>query len=366
MTGNFKHDLGPRRHWPLRLLALAILFVNGAALRAAEADRPPPSFRHLAPLASVAEASRAAGVALEGWAPYAAREQLAPGDGVTAVVSLIKGDNLRQWLLDVAAGATTAEEQARPDQTVVRYSATGHEFNFNAGRAAVNIRMIGPLRESDAGRRAAREPAVRQHRMLVSADYLALGLDRFTAAFIRLAQFKPADPSHPPQVKVNFADTPFPAATVADAKKAAEEVGFTAADERAILGASLALPEFVRLASSTPGLRDLFFSIIDVPWWSIIRNRQVALGTHFLPGMKELDPVAWGLPASEKVYALPCLLLINEKPALLFQLAVVAPRPPLTVCAGIVGFAGSAPDGTGPVLTLQVVSTRVEQKPAGS
>jgi len=51
----------------------------------------------------------------------------------------------------------------------------------------------------------------------------------------------------------------------------------------------------------------------------------------------------------------PYLLRLNGEPALLFQLAVTAPRPPLLVSAGIVGLAAGRPDGRGPVLTLQVV-----------
>jgi len=77
-----------------------------------------------------------------------------------------------------------------------------------------------------------------------------------------------------------------------------------------------------------------------------------------LPKVRELEAAPWGLPEPDKIYAMPLQLDINGKPGLVFQLAVTKPRPPLTVCAGAVGFAAGPVNGKGPVLTFQIVSTR--------
>ena len=72
------------------------------------------------------------------------------------------------------------------------------------------------------------------------------------------------------------------------------------------------------------------------------------------------EAAEWGAVAdgAGEVYALPMQLRLNGQPALLFQMAVVTPRPPLLMSAGIIGLVATRPDGKGPVLMLRVVATR--------
>ena len=111
-------------------------------------------------------------------------------------------------------------------------------------------------------------------------------------------------------------------------------------------------------------------SVLEVPWWSILRSGGKAPRIEIdmeatLSSVRQLDAAGWGLGASAKVYAYPFQLDLNGKPALLCQLAVVPPQPPLLVSAGIIGLAAGRPDGKGPVLTLQVIASRVAvEKPA--
>jgi len=98
-------------------------------------------------------------------------------------------------------------------------------------------------------------------------------------------------------------------------------------------------------------------TVVDLPWWAIVMHGgKLNVDLHALPFDRKLGAAQWGVHGQD-VYASSYLLLINDKPALLFQLALTAPKPPLTVCAGIIGFAAVAPDGKGPVLTFQVVAS---------
>jgi hypothetical protein len=74
-----------------------------------------------------------------------------------------------------------------------------------------------------------------------------------------------------------------------------------------------------------------------------------------------LTTAGWGLPADPPVYALPATLTINNHPALKLTLLVTAPRPPLLVCGGIVGFLAENPAEAETYLTLRIVSAHYGQ-----
>ncbi len=360
MPGDFKHDLpagaGAPGHRPgcVRRAWLALFLTAAVTGFAAE----PPAYRHVAPLPAIRQAAAAAGLACEGLPPPAAREKMAPGDGVTVLVSLSKGAKLQQWLIDLAMAEPRAGDPLRTPNSARLYTSTGREFRFDGGSATIALAMLGPLAADAAGRKAATAPEVRRLRTHVSADYLALGLERVPAMMVAMRARRQREPNLP-RGAMSIADQPFPAEVVARDAKTAGVLGGTAADERAAIGSMLALQEFLQLASRTPGIQDVLMSVLDIPWWAIIRSGgKLNFNLEGLPMERELSPADWGLPASEKVYSSPFLLSINGKPALLFQLALVAPKPPLTVCAGIIGLAAGAPDGTGPVLTFQVVAAR--------
>jgi hypothetical protein len=58
-------------------------------------------------------------------------------------------------------------------------------------------------------------------------------------------------------------------------------------------------------------------------------------------------------------------LKINGELSLVTQLAVLAPRPPYQTSAGAVALVASRPNGKGPVLTLELISTRAAEAAVG-
>jgi hypothetical protein len=332
-------------------------------------SRQPPDFRQLAPLPSVREAAHAAQFALEDLASPVSREGLRPGDSVTALVTLSEGKELKQWLIEVAAVVPSEKEKKAVTRSTRLFTSSGYEFNFGSGCAALEIRMFGPLREDDTGRKAATAPEVKRRRIVTSSDFLALGLERMPALILRKRAAEAANPSLSEGI-FDIGSQLFPRAVTEANRKRMEAHGIAEADERAAAGCTLALSEFFRITSNTPGLQDVLKSVIDVPWWSILRSGGKEPETEInmaptISSVRQLDGTRWGLGASAKVYSLPFQLDLNGKPALLCQLAVVPPQPPLLVSAGIIGLAAGRPDGKGPVLTLQVITSRVAiEKPA--
>jgi len=367
MPGDFKHDLPRAAGLPGRRLRAAVVGWLALALAsglfgAKDAVPPLPEFRRLEALPAIREAGAAARMAGAGWPAPVARDRLEPGDGVTVLVSLTKGTTLQQWLIDLAIATPRAGDPLRKPNAARLYTSTGHDFRFDGGNATIEITMVGPLRAGDAGGKAAKAPEIKRQRVNVSVDYLALGLERVPAKMIEIKARRQREPNLP-HGDLSVRGQPFPADVVARDGKSAAALGISSDDERSIIGSVLALQEFLQLASRTPGLQDVVMSVLDVPWWSIIRSGgRLNFDLEGLPLERELDAAAWGLPATTKAYASPFRLHINGQAALVFQLALVAPRPPLTVSAGIIGLAAVAPDGKGPVLTFQVIGGRMGEK----
>lgn len=339
--------------------------IMAGAAWAADGPPSPPEFRRLPPLPVVEQAANAAKIPLTGWREAAGRDVLRIGDAVIALVSVSEGQNLEQRILVLESAAPNAvmTKKQPGDRQARLYSSSGYEFVFGSERIEMEVTMVGPLKAADAGKKAATAPAVQRRRIGVAGDYLSLGLDRIPATALRVRAAKAADSSLPTGA-LNIAPAPFPAEKTGPARAVAEKVGITEADERALAGSVLSLVEFFQITAQTPGLQDVLKSVLDVPWWSILRSggKMPQISFDALPGHRELVAGDWGLPADTKIYSYPLLLNLNDKPALLFQLAVVAPRPPLRVSAGIVGLAAGRPNGKGPVLTLQVVATRTAEE----
>jgi len=291
--------------------ACCVLIAAGAlalSLRsiAAEATRntppPIPSFRQLAPLASVQAAAQAAQIALDGIAPPVEQANMSEGDTVTALVSLTSGTKLQQWLIALTAVQPTEKEKQQRGQAMVFYSSSGHELRFESESAALAIQSIGPLTQADAGRKASTAPAVKRARTRVAADFLALGLDRPPAMSERTKKKRAEDPSLP-SGGLEIGMKPFPPDVIERARVATEAVGITEADERALVGSLLALIEFFQIASKTSGLQEVVMSVIDVPWWSIIRSggKMPGLNLELIENQPRIDAKPWALPTPSDV-----------------------------------------------------------------
>lgn len=360
MAAHFKLDLprlthgrrcGRGRRLGIAFIAAAVAIGARGAEKRAEWTRPPPDFKQTAPTAEVRAAAETAGIKLEPMAGLVERDGLQPGDGLIALVTLTDGAELKQWVILLETVLPTEKERKLPERRMRFFSGTGYEFRFGSSRAALELRVLGPFAKGS------RRSDSKNQRVVVSADYLALGLDRMPAAMERVRAAMANNPALP-RGGLEFAERPFPPSQHAASRKAAESVGLMEADERAAAGTAVALIEFFQIAMRTPGLQEVLKSVLDVPWWSIVSSggKMPGIGFDGLRFSKKLSVSPWGLPASVEVYASPWLLRLNGEPALLFQLAVTRPRPPLLVSAGIVGFAAGRPDGKGPTLTLQIVS----------
>ncbi len=319
--------------------------------------RPPP-----APAVQVA--AQAAKMNLGGLAAPAARGPLQQGDQVTALLTLTEGKKAKQWVIELTVDELTEAERKRPFQSATLFTTTGHEFKYGGGRAALKIRILGPLDATGGGQKKEKIPAIQERRITVSADYLALGLDQVAAGNARLAALQKQNP----KLKAgpySISDTPHLPATLA-AEKAKPKDGIienTEAEARAFGGAMLALQEFFTTAQRTPGLQDVLMSVLDVPWWAIVRNGgKLEIDFNNLPLVLPIPAADWGLPKEERVEGVAYLMGLNGKPTLLVLMAVTAPRPPLMAGAGIVGFAACAPNGKGPMLTMEIVSSRAAEE----
>lgn len=351
-----------------RTMSLLVWLCLGFS-RAAAAEPLPkpfvPEFDFPPPLAAVTAIAAEHGVPLSGFDASVERATaLRPGDQVTAVVSLLEDKDLTQWLISVRCAELTAQEMKEPPlQTWTVHTNTGTEVFLSAKRAALAIRVLGPFSRK-SGEESSKSVTDQQARVTVNADYLTLGLDRACEAVMSVNEAKIKDPTLPP-VEWAARQKPFPPEVVEPTRKTARSIGLTPERERALVGANPALQEFFHLISRTPGLQDILKNVIDVPWWTVIKQRgkvaasvapQYNLAAHLAPG----DPLLMG--TRESGYTLPYVLFIGGKSALTGKLAVITPQGPLQVSAGILGVAAVAPNGEGPRVMLQVVSARAGVK----
>ena len=341
------HHLLRWHRCPALALGLALL-ASGA--RGDEPAYVAPPFRFSKPWPVVLRAATAAQMPVSDMATPATRQDLRPEDQVTALVSHRDDTGARQWLVQLVNNALKAKERTLQQKPLRLYTNTGHEIVFTSDTAAIAIHVLGPFSANGQV-----PPEDHWSGTLANAQFLAFGLDRTCATLARLRR-------DDPEKHFNFSINaqPFRNIDLAANQRAAAERGFTLDDERAIAGAVPALVGFFQIVSRPPGLDSILFSVLDVPWWSIVRHagKPPTINFVFLAPPTELDPQPWGLPAGTRCYAQQLLLQLNQQPALVCQIAVTAPRPPLLVSAGIIGIAATRPDGKGPRLMIRVIATR--------
>lgn len=322
-----------------------------------------PDFEFAPPLEVVKVAAATHGLALERIDPAIdAEPSLQPGDRVTALVSLRRGQELTQWLIEATGVELNATEKAKPPlPSRTFYSNAGTEIVLGGTRAALALRVLGPFERTAAGREDGQKSTEQKNRVMVNADFLSLGLNRGCEAVLAVNAAKRKDPSLQP-LPWTMRLKPFPAEEAEAGRKKALALGLTPERERATAGAVPALREFFHIISSTPGLQEILKGVIDVPWWTVIkRGGDAPIG--LMPQFRYTEEISAESPLARgqagQVYTVPFLLSIGGKPALVGNLAVVNPQRPLLACAGIVGVAACAPDGTGPRVMLQLISAHL-------
>jgi hypothetical protein len=334
---------------------------------------PLPEFCFPLPAPVVEQAAQKAGIALAGFDAPAGRSELRRGDTITALVDLVEGRTVRQWVVVIVGKDLTEEEKRGPLPEAIRlFTSTGNEYKFASERAAVAIHTLGPYRVSEKNERAAsRQAKDTWSGTLVDPSYLGLGFDQVCRLDVRVAEVSRRMVEATRQdVTFNFsaAPVPFSADKIAAAKASLRKFALTAAEERAMVGSVPALYAFFGIVLNTPGLQDVLSCVVDIPWFSILAHggKMPRADIRTTGGGQRLNSSQWGLPANQEVYSSPFELHLNGKAALICQLAVVEPRPPLLTSAGIVGLAAHRPDGKGPQLMIRVLSARCAQEPAPS
>jgi hypothetical protein len=340
--------------------ALAALVASGSCCPAAEpalkpVEPPLPQFRQIAAMPGVQAAAKKAGIVLDGISAPVDRAKMQPGDSATFLASLTDGKKLTQWVvaLRVAVLPEKLRGEARPEKIV--YSNTGHVFHFTENKAGVQIFVLGPFKAPDQEKTEAKRKQV-----VITEEMLAAGLNGLPIFSLKMKAMRNNPAAKGKTLNISLRPQPFSEAQIDADRQMAAFFGVTESDERALAGTAPALMQFFSLITATPGLTGMLKSVIDLPFWSLLSSGlKPRIDLNSIPFEKEISQEGWALPMETKIFALPLELRINGKPSLLCQLAVIDPRPPFQTSAGVIGLAAGAPDGKGPVLTLQLVSARV-------
>lgn len=249
---------------------MAVILCVGSVFAAAEPVFP----RHEKgqPGAAIWEYARSRKIPLEGGGQAAIDTSgLRERDCCIVLVTLRDRRKETQWLVDFTVGVMTAKEQeelaAADTSGVTLYTSTGSELTFGQEPVAMNVVVAGPL-ATDEPRvdRAVKRVVLNETRFVVNGEFLGLGLDRAALTIMRLR-----DESG----KVGFGmrtGTPFPEEETGPNRARLEDRGVTLEDERAMGGAVPALFEVFGIAAKTPGLREILFKVIDVPWWALVKS----------------------------------------------------------------------------------------------
>jgi hypothetical protein len=309
------------------------------------------------PFPEIQKAARTMRIPLAGMKPGTDTNTLAPGNSITALITLHqKGHHLTQWLVyfEVVAGTNSA----KPEKPMALYNSMGHKFEFVGSPATFSIRTVGPYVDSDSfwG-----NPVPKDKRANASIDgsFLALGLDKGAAAIYRVNQDKYKDES----TNFDFFVSPKPPGTreIARNRKLAVALQITPAEERALAAWYPAIFSYFSSVGETPNLETILLKVLNFPsLWSIVKHGGITAGIWF--DMDDVRPITlpshWNLPGNAPAYTLPMSVELNKQPAIKATLLITDPHPPLLACGGIVGFIAVNPTDSQNYMTLRVISAR--------
>ncbi|MBC7368139.1 MAG: hypothetical protein H7343_15225 [Undibacterium sp.] len=235
----------------------------------------------------------------------------------------------------------------------ISYSNTGHIFHSTENKAGVRIYVLGPFKAPDQ-----EKAEIKRKQVMITEELLAAGLNGLPIIGLKMRGMQMNPAAKIKTVNISVRPKPFPEDQIEADRQTAALFGITESDERALAGTGPTLMQFFSLITATPGLTDMLKSVIDVPFWSILNSGlKPNIDLRTIPFEKEITGERWSLPLATKIFALLLEPRIAGKSSLLCQLAVIDPRPPFQTSAGVIGLAAGAPDGKGPVLTLQLVAT---------
>lgn len=304
------------------------------SVRAGKALQPPNLPALLPPQPALVDYAAAHGLALRG-VDQTARSTLGlPGDSVTALISLREGQSLKQWLVQLQLARPT--DQERKDNAVPesKVNVNGHDYRFSGGSPlALDIRIAGPF---VAGKKP--PTGEKRARTLVPPNFLALGLDEASRILIS-------------------AVNPSPKTAETSAPASASPPVLSPQEERTVGGMFPALITFFNAAQTTPGIREIMWTVLDLPSaWSLVKHGgKIVPGFTFGENISEVEQTAWAFP-DHRLFYLGLNLTLNEQPALQVSFIVTSPAPPLLNTAGIVGLVAQSPTKKDKRMDLQIVA----------
>ena len=350
-----------------RLIPLWTILAGMCAPYYLKAEVSPPSIQaalpEVAPLPAVTTFALAHGIPITEIELAPDGEGLRAGDSVTLLIALYTGQRYSQWLAIMQADKLSVSEKHRrpPIGDVVRYTTTGNELHYHiTASTALKVRFIGPFFD-DSTASTSSVPGEQNERILVSPEFLGLGLDQTCRIWVRLQdnlkQLRAAGGDRDDLfLPLESSTARFPDSVVAKTRIAAAKIGFTLDDERPFYGMELALEDFGRIIASSPAADKMFKEVAEKPsLWSTFSHLGIEGNVTTSPqDIRLIDSSSWRVAL--QAYRLPFQLSLNGQAALDGVLVVTAPRPPLLACAGVLGISAAAPHDPSKHLLIRVVA----------
>ncbi|MES2694409.1 MAG: hypothetical protein V4773_13110 [Verrucomicrobiota bacterium] len=309
------------------------LAVAGALLATASAvDAPRPLT--VPPLPAVLDHAKAGSIPIECIYVSPTADEGRIGDALTVLISAHESAKVRQWLVRFTLAAATPEERAAAKPMTATITVNEQKHVFTAGDpVALDVQTAGPF---SAQAKPPGEP--KRSRVLVSPKLLGLGLDRASEMMIRTPAPTPAE-----------AGTSPPATTTPPTTLSFE-------DGQLFAGLFPSMMSFFQAVDSTPGLREILWSVLEKPsLWSIARRGgKIDAGFNFGKA-STASGADWGVP-DMPCYRMELTLSLNGQPALECAFYVTSPRPPLLATAGIVGIVADSPKDKAKRVLIRVLS----------
>lgn len=274
--------------------------------------------------------------------PVAAGPESAPGgDMMVLLATLTDEEKISRWVIQLRAVRTT-DVPAPQGSPVELYSSTGNKWVLTRVVSPVEVTVLRPL-------------AKRKSTNLLWSDEDARNAGLWGVVSTNL---KVNDPSlNKTHYKPAVSKTPFSEERVESDRAAALTLGITAREELSRCMAQPALTEFLSLIVSSPELSTMMARVVDLSYFTALKERNGGITIEELPYMSTVSARQLGVAGTDKAYVLPLSVSLGKKPILLCQLGLVEPHPPFQVSAGLVALAAGHPDGKGPVLTIELLST---------
>jgi hypothetical protein len=136
-----------------------------------------------------------------------------------------------------------------------------------------------------------------------------------------------------------------------------DAIHLTMEEEHEAFAVYFSLTTFFGAAMEITACREILEEVVDKPSvWSVVRHLGVRTDFHyFWADARTVEDGRSGVP--NPAYFLPVQVFLNGKCGVKATLAVTAPRPPLTTCAGILAICAEHPVMPDRRLYIRVLAT---------